>query len=117
MKIKILLLHLIVLLVSGCTTDLGRFTIISTNNVNTANIDYSKHKNIEGESSYIGFLCLPFGELKPNIHKATFDALQKSNSDVLVNAQAEAFCEGIVPLIWKAGIRIKGRGHSAPATR
>ena len=52
MKIKISLLCLVLLLVSGCTTDLGRFTIISTNNANTANIDYSTYKSVVGESSH-----------------------------------------------------------------
>ncbi len=116
-KILLTTIFVICIFASGCTSDLGRFTIISTNNVNTANINYSTYKNVEGESSYWGFIIIPIGEINPNIHKATFDALKKSDCDVLVNAQAEEFCEGIVPLIWKAGVRIKGRAHKANHAR
>lgn len=109
MKIKALLLAFVAtFLLSGCVHDAGRFTIVSTNNFNAERIDFENYKSVEGKSSYVGFLFFRFGDWRPTIYRATYDALQKSDTDVLMNAQSEYFYGGIPPIIWTEGFVIKG---------
>ncbi len=96
---KVSLLAVVGLLVQGCATRIGDFTVISTQNVNFAAIDAKTASTapvVEGED--IKFFSIP------NLEEAIDDALRKGNGNVMIDAVLytySGFC--------CSGYKVKGR--------
>jgi len=108
---KHLSLLVVGLLMSGCTTDLGRFTAISTKSVNQDTFNSSTNKvkyNVVGKDvSHLIFGMIPT-KINPNLGGAVKDALDKAQGDAMINAQAEQTFF-FIPLIYgQVAITVKG---------
>jgi hypothetical protein len=89
------------LLLAGCTTNLGDFTVLSSKNVNLANFSNSKAEvsgeKVQGEDC-VHIICLfPTGEL--NLKTAVDRALESKNAFMLTNARV-SYVYWYVPLIY-----------------
>ena len=78
------------LLLGGCSTNLARFTIASTNNVQTANL--KKGNIIEGEDCITDILGIPIGSMNDRISRAVANALEAAHSsgqpaEALINVE------------------------------
>lgn len=96
---------------TGCTTNQGHFTVISSNIVDLDNIDLqtkNKLRNVRGESSSYTVFMIPFGELNPNPESAMQDAFSRTDTDLFVNAQLD-YSFFWIPCIWsKNTVSVEG---------
>ena len=88
---RVIMLLISVLYISGCSTHITDFSMISS-------------KNVIGEDKKFVFLFIPFGQ--PTIKGALNDALQKGNGDLMVDASV--YVTNWWFLIGQTGIEIKG---------
>ena len=104
---RVIMLLISVLYISGCSTHITDFSMISSKNVNLNKVDIDKlpqSKNVIGKDKKFVFLFIPFGQ--PTIKGALNDALQKGNGDLMVDASVYVTNWGF--LIGQTGIEIKG---------
>lgn len=80
-----LLIITVVLLCGGCVNRLGDFTLISTKNVDfsDASVDIKNGKRVTGDDCRAIVLFFPLGA--PSMKEAVDDALEKSESNLLID--------------------------------
>lgn len=84
---KAIIVSLMIIVLSACTTHLTDVSLMSNKNVNLNNVNIDKLpqvKNVVGKSSVFIFLFIPFGQ--PQIKLALNDALKKGDGDLMVDA-------------------------------
>ena len=92
--LKIVAALMSILILSGCATRLGQFTVASTHNV--GNLDYSTgaKQRTEGETCIHMIFLLPFGHFDDRLQRAVDDAIRNgqesgSDGDLLVNVRID----------------------------
>lgn len=87
-----ILIVLIAIGVSGCSTRLGNLTVVSTNNVDGLQANVTAEQRIKGESCNHAFLFIPWGDFQNRLQIATDNAIDNGHKaglkgDVIVNAK------------------------------
>jgi hypothetical protein len=89
------------LLLTGCTTNLGDFTLLSSKNVNLASFSNSKAEvsgeKVRGEDC-VHIICI-FATGTPNLKTAVDRALESKNAFMLTNARV-SYVAWYIPLIY-----------------
>ena len=87
MKNKLILIILLSLVISACTTksNMAHFTAISTKVVNSNPVDLTKLKKTEVVGTDSSKSFLGFANNNPRLNKAVTDALVKGNGDLILN--------------------------------
>lgn len=74
------------MLLSGCSTRLGDFSVISTRNVSLDRVDLDalpQTRGVTGKDTSFIFLLIPFGF--PHLEDAIDDALDKGGGDIMID--------------------------------
>lgn len=90
-KLLLLTLTLALTISPGCVFDVGRFTIISNQNVEVSRIDLAKadlQRGVTGSDGTFWFLFVPFGSL-PSVDRAMDEALRAGWGDFMLNCQVQ----------------------------
>jgi hypothetical protein len=89
------------LCLTGCTTNLGDFTLLSSKNVNLANFSNAKAE-ATGEKTHgedcVHIICV-FPTGTPNLKQAVDQALEAKNAYMLTNARIK-FTDFYIPYIY-----------------
>lgn len=75
---------LLAVLAAGCTAELGRFTVMSTKNVDLSAPHQVVQRGVEGDEGRFWLLFIPFGGA-PTITGAVDEALEESEGDYLTS--------------------------------
>lgn len=97
------------MLVSGCASELGRFPILSTKNVEVSRVDLKKigvARDLEGTDGRVWFLFIPFGG-SPTIEKAADRCLARGYGDFMTSARVEHVSWSILLFTYE-GYRVTG---------
>lgn len=81
-------LALACLLLAGCTTRHGTFTVLSTKNTEISRVDLKRvtfTRNVTGKDGRFWFLFIPFGSA-PLLENAADDCLEKGRGDFMTSA-------------------------------
>jgi hypothetical protein len=81
-------LVLISLALTGCSSQVGAFTLLSTHNVEVSRIDLKKMDlgRHQGTSTRFWLLCIPIGRA-PSIDEAIDDCIERGRGDFVLNAR------------------------------
>lgn len=95
---------------TGCTTNVGLFSVASTNNVPMKNV--KKGDYVTGKDCIVLFLTIPLGNTQNRYSLATARALEESHkkggpSDALINVSISESLYGF--LIWRHCVIVKGQ--------
>ena len=104
---RIIMVCIAILFMSGCTTNLTDFSMISNKNISLNKLDIDnlpQNKHVVGEDKKFMFLFIPFG--RPTIKGALNNALEKGDGDLMVDASV--YATGWWFIIGQIGIEIKG---------
>lgn len=77
----------------GCSTIVGRFSILSTKNVELSRVDLKEiglQRNVEGSDGRVWFLFIPLG-FSPTVEAAADRVLEHGRGDFMVSARVEFF--------------------------
>lgn len=88
-----LLACLNVLWLPACKSELGRFTILSTKNVELSRVDLKRisvQRGITASEGRFWFLFIPFGG-SPSVLRLSDECLNKGRGDFMVNARVNEF--------------------------
>ncbi len=88
MRRRILLAAILLAFISGCSTQIGAFTVLSTHNAEISRVDLKKLDlgRHTGESTRFWVLFIPFGR-EPSIDEAIDRALEGGKGDFMLNAR------------------------------
>ena len=78
---------------SACRSEEGRFTILSTKNVELSRIDLKRvsvQRGITASEGRLWFLFIPFGG-SPSVLRLSDECLSKGRGDFMVNARLDSF--------------------------
>jgi hypothetical protein len=86
--LRVLTALLVLLAISGCSTQIGSFTLVSTHNAELSRIDLKKLDlgRHTGDSSRFWILFIPFGR-ETTIEQAIDRALENGKGDFMLNAR------------------------------
>ncbi len=118
-KLKYLVPVLVALLFAGCSSNVGRFTVVSTKVV-PANL--SKEKYVEGESCVTYIFGIPaVGQTNNRVGSAIDDAIEKANAngiatDALVNVSATSFTWSVL-LVTRNCVVVRGQPLTAKTSQ
>jgi hypothetical protein len=97
-------LALLAVLAAGCTSEQGRFTVISTKNVDFGRVD-TRRDVVERQRSEsdgrLWILFIPFGRA-PTVAKTVDNCLEEGKGDFLVNAQVTSFWWTLLLVSWES---------------
>ena len=84
-RISVVAFLLLMLSITGCSTRVGDFSVISTRNVEIGSEYELVKRDVEGESKIPIIIVIPAGV--PSIIDAVDDALELVDGDLLMNAK------------------------------
>ncbi|MBI3725660.1 hypothetical protein HY251_17170 [bacterium] len=89
---------------AACGAEQGRFTVISTRNVELSRVDL-KHiplkRGVSGSDGRFWFLFIPFGGA-PTINNAIDDCLKSGDGDFMVSTRVKSFGWTILLFSWES---------------
>jgi hypothetical protein len=110
--LKTISLILVTIYLSGCTSYLGKFAILSTKDVDMSK-QYEKMKEpVEGSAATHIIILFPTSlSTIPLFAEATIDAMTRSGADFLENAEIETSAFYIPFIYGKFMATVKGTGY------
>jgi hypothetical protein len=105
-------------LLAGCTSEDGRFTIISTKNVDLASIDSkpsSEAKNIARSDRRLWILFIPLGSA-PTTYEIIDKCLDAGDGDYMTSAKQTRFWWSLLLVSWQS-MTIEGDVRSTTARK
>ncbi|MCX4349558.1 MAG: hypothetical protein OSJ76_07245 [Alphaproteobacteria bacterium] len=106
---RVIMLLISVLYISGCSTHITDFSMISNKNVNLNKVDIDKlpqSKNVIGEDKKFVFLFIPTGV--PSITNALNDAFDKTDTDIMTDVTLKSWYWYIPYIYGNAGWEVSG---------